>query len=63
MTKPVLTYNKEGDTYNPSPCGWTMEREGNPNHWCLRKDGEYVDRDKYRIDLAERNGIQLGSEP
>lgn len=50
-----------------SDCGYTMRREkkgttpnGNPigNRWVLRKEGEFVDFDQYRNDLAERNEMK-----
>lgn len=50
---------------------YTMCREygetpnGNPLHgeWVLRCNGEFVDFDKYRYDLAERNGLELDDSP
>lgn len=51
-----------------SPCKrWTMARENGltpaGNHvngrWVLRRDGEWVDFDKYRSDLAERNRFKF----
>jgi len=53
-------------------CGFTMQREygETPNgnqlggRWVLRKDGDFIDFDKYRFDLAERNNIKIdGSAP
>jgi len=50
------------------PDGITMQREyegvtpnGNPfgGRWVLRRDGEYVDVDQYRYDLAPRHGLEL----
>ena len=68
-TKTVLTANGH-DSYAGSD-GSTMERENGAiirdgyeiemhGRWVLRgKSGNYVDHDRYRNDLAERNHIDL----
>lgn len=66
----VRTFHPLGtDTYTSD--GWLMRREygntpnGNPvdGRWVLRNErGEWVDFDKYRNDLAERNNIVLAFE-
>ncbi|WP_186214801.1 hypothetical protein [Burkholderia gladioli] len=53
-----------------SECGFTMQREygRTPNgnllggRWVLRKEGEFVDFDQYRNDLAERNNMTIAGE-
>jgi len=56
------------DEHYGGPNGLQMKREyegvtpnGNPfgGRWVLRRDGEYIDVDQYRNDLAERNNIEL----
>ena len=50
--------------------GYTIEREHgkSPNgndiggRWVLRKNGEFVDFDCFRADLAERNNVTILSE-
>lgn len=48
--------------------GWKMAREqgetpnGNPidDRWVLRNEnGDWIDCDRYRADLAERHGLKL----
>lgn len=65
--RPALRQNSD-DNY-VSMCGLTMQREygltpnGNPaGRWVLRKEGEFVDFDRYRNDLAERNDITIAGE-
>lgn len=46
---------------------WSMKREngltphGNPlnGKWVLRNNGQFVDFDRYRSDLAGRNGFEI----
>lgn len=64
-SRPVLRQTSE-DNY-VSMCGFTMQREygetpnGNPlsGRWVLRKEGQFIDFDQYRSDLAERNNIRI----
>lgn len=68
MTLYAIRGYAETDGYSNST--YTMKREeegmspkGNRlyGQWVLRtRDGTYVDHDRYRFDLAERNDIWLG---
>lgn len=61
--RPILRRTAE-DNY-VSSCGLTLQREygETPNgnalngRWVLRSEGNFIDFDKYRYDLAERNDI------
>lgn len=66
-SRPTLRQTSE-DNY-VSECGFTMQREsgatpnGNPKAvGGLREEGEFVDFDRYRNDLAERNNITIAGE-
>lgn len=71
MGNRVILRQSSEDNY-VSMCDLTMQREygltpnGNSlgGQWVLRKEGEFVDFDRYRNDLAERNNITIaGSGP
>ncbi len=55
----------KNEVYN-SDCGLTMRREKGKapngsnfnNFWVLRKNGQYIDHDQFRNDLAERNNCK-----
>lgn len=67
--KIVMTavFNQDDTITYSNPSGYSMTREygKTPNgndlegEWVLRKNGEFVDFDQYRIDLAERNHLDL----
>lgn len=68
----VRTLHPFGQDKYATEDGWLMRREhgetpnGNPiaGRWVLRNErGELVDFDKYRSDLAERNGLAIAVSP
>lgn len=43
-----------------SPSGLVqLRREGPYQHWVLRVDGSFIDRNKYLTDIADRYGYTL----
>lgn len=51
---------KDNDLYQNEDGSLVMKRpEGVRGLWELFKDGELIDRDKYRHDLSERHNLLL----